>query len=72
MNRNHLLAGVILVLLWSGIASASIFGDVRGAAVNPQQRAINGAKLGNSNTFGGTHFSEPRQIYVEVRYRFHY
>jgi len=28
--------------------------------------------LDKSNTFGGTHFSEPRQIYVEVRYRFHY
>lgn len=28
--------------------------------------------LDNSNTFGGTHFAEPRQIYVEVRYRFHY
>jgi hypothetical protein len=28
--------------------------------------------LDNANTFGGTHFVEPRQIYVEVRYRFHY
>jgi outer membrane receptor protein involved in Fe transport len=28
--------------------------------------------LDNSNTFGGTHFVEPRQIYVELRYRFHY
>ena len=45
MNRNHLLAGVILVLLWSGIASASIFGDVRGVVVDPQQRAIAGAKV---------------------------
>jgi len=26
----------------------------------------------NANTFGGTHFAEPRQIYVEMRYRFHY
>jgi len=26
----------------------------------------------NSNTFGGTHFAEPRQVYVEVRYRFRY
>jgi hypothetical protein len=26
----------------------------------------------NANTFGGTHFCEPRQIYVELRYRFHY
>jgi outer membrane cobalamin receptor len=28
--------------------------------------------LDNSNTFGGTHFVEPRQIYVELRYLFHY
>jgi len=28
--------------------------------------------LDNSETFGGTHFVEPRQIYVEVKYRFHY
>ena len=28
--------------------------------------------LDQSNTFGGTHFNEPRQIYVELRYRFHY
>jgi outer membrane receptor protein involved in Fe transport len=26
----------------------------------------------NSLTFGGTHYFEPRQIYAEVRYRFHY
>jgi hypothetical protein len=28
--------------------------------------------LDNSLTFGGFHFSDPRQIYVEFRYRFHY
>jgi outer membrane receptor for ferrienterochelin and colicin len=28
--------------------------------------------LDNSNTFGGTHFVEPRQVYVDLRYRFHY
>ena len=28
--------------------------------------------LDNSETFGGTHYAEPRQIYVQVRYRFHY
>lgn len=28
--------------------------------------------LDNSLTFGGTHYFEPRQIYAEVRYRFHY
>ncbi len=28
--------------------------------------------LDSANTFGGTHFTEPRQIYVELRYCFHY
>ena len=28
--------------------------------------------IDSANTFGGTHFVEPRQIYVEIRYRFHY
>ena len=28
--------------------------------------------LDNSQTFGGTHYAEPRQIYVQIRYRFHY
>ena len=28
--------------------------------------------LDNSETFGGTHYADPRQIYVQVRYRFHF
>jgi outer membrane receptor protein involved in Fe transport len=28
--------------------------------------------LDNSETFGGMHYADPRQIYVELRYRFHY
>ncbi len=28
--------------------------------------------LDNSLTFGGLHYNNPREIYVEVRYRFHY
>jgi outer membrane receptor protein involved in Fe transport len=27
--------------------------------------------LDNSPTFGGTHYAEPRQIYLQIRYRFH-
>lgn len=27
--------------------------------------------LDNSLTFGGTHYAEPRQIYVQLRYRLH-
>ncbi len=28
--------------------------------------------LDNSVTFGGTHYADPRQIYAQIRYRFHY
>jgi hypothetical protein len=28
--------------------------------------------IDNSETFGGTHYSNPREIYAEFRYRFHY
>ncbi len=28
--------------------------------------------LDNSTTFGGTHYADPRQIYAQIRYRFHY
>jgi outer membrane receptor protein involved in Fe transport len=28
--------------------------------------------LDNSETFGGTHYADPRQVYVQLRYRFHY
>jgi outer membrane receptor for ferrienterochelin and colicin len=28
--------------------------------------------LDNSQTFGGTHYAEPRQIYLQIRYRFHF
>lgn len=28
--------------------------------------------LDTSNTFGGTHYANPRQIYFQLRYRFHY
>ncbi len=28
--------------------------------------------LDNSTTFGGTHYADPRQIYVQLKYRFHW
>ena len=28
--------------------------------------------LDNSATFGGTHYADPRQVYVQIRYRFHF
>jgi outer membrane receptor protein involved in Fe transport len=38
-------------------------------ALNIANRRV---ELDNSLTFGGFHYNDPRQIYVEVRYRFHY
>ena len=38
-------------------------------AVNVANRRV---LLDNSFTFGGTHFLKPREIFVQVRYRFHY
>jgi hypothetical protein len=28
--------------------------------------------IDNSLTFGGVHFNSPREVYAELRYRFHY
>jgi outer membrane receptor protein involved in Fe transport len=38
-------------------------------ALNVANRRV---QLDNSLTFGGYHWNDPRQIYAEVRYRFHY
>jgi len=38
-------------------------------AINVANRRV---LLDNSLTFGGFHYNDPREIYVEVRYRFHY
>jgi hypothetical protein len=38
-------------------------------ALNVANRRV---QLDNSLTFGGFHWNDPRQIYVELRYRFHY
>ena len=38
-------------------------------ALNVANRRV---ELDNSLTFGGFHWNDPREIYVEFRYRFHY
>jgi outer membrane receptor protein involved in Fe transport len=48
------------------------FGDrfsVNVQAINVANRRV---LLDNSFTFGGTHYLNPREILVQVRYRFHY
>jgi hypothetical protein len=48
------------------------FGESWSVAVQAINVANRRFLLDNSLTFGGTHYFEPRQIYGEVRYRFHY
>ena len=48
------------------------FGERLSASVNAMNVANRRVELDNSVTFGGFHWNNPREIYVELRYRFHY
>jgi len=48
------------------------FGERISASVNALNVANRHLLLDNSLTFGGFHWNNPREIYVEMRYRFHY
>jgi len=48
------------------------FGERFSASVNGLNVANRRVILDNSLTFGGFHWNNPREIYVEVRYKFHY
>jgi len=48
------------------------FGERFSASVNALNVANRRVELDNSVTFGGFHWNNPREIYVELRYRFHY
>lgn len=48
------------------------FGERLSAAVTVLNVTNRHLLIDNSLTFGGTHFNNPREIYVEIRYRFHY
>src|SRR5713226_5389267 len=48
------------------------FGEKLSVAINAINVANRRVLLDNSLTFGGTHFVNPREIFVQVRYRFHY
>ena len=48
------------------------FGERFSVAVNGSERCQPPVLLDNSFTFGGTHYLNPREIFVQVRYRFHY
>jgi hypothetical protein len=48
------------------------FGERTTVSVTGINLANRRVLLDNSLTFGGFHYNDPRQIYAEVRYRFHY
>jgi Carboxypeptidase regulatory-like domain/TonB dependent receptor/TonB-dependent Receptor Plug Domain len=48
------------------------FGTSYTVSVNALNVANRRVQLDNSQTFGGFHWNDPRQIYAEVRYRFKY
>ncbi len=55
-----------------GASLGKSFGEKWSLALNALNLADRRYLLDNSNTFGGTHFVNPREVYVELRYRFHY
>jgi hypothetical protein len=48
------------------------FGERFSASVSALNVANRRVELDNSVTFGGFHWNNPREIYLELRYRFHY
>jgi hypothetical protein len=54
------------------LALGKEFGERFSASLNSTNVANRRVLLDNSFTFGGTHFLNPREIFVQVRYRFHY
>jgi outer membrane receptor protein involved in Fe transport len=55
-----------------GLSVGKSFGESWSLALNALNLANRRYLLDNSNTFGGTHFAYPREVYVEMRYRFHF
>jgi len=54
------------------LAIGKHFGEAWTLSVNAVNIANTRYLLDTSNTFGGTHYINPRQIYAELRYRFHF
>jgi hypothetical protein len=47
-------------------------GDKASVSITALNVANSHLLIDNSLTFGGTHFNNPREVYAELRYRFHY
>jgi outer membrane cobalamin receptor len=54
------------------LSLAKDFSDKFSVGINALNVANRRVLLDNSFTFGGTHYLNPREIYVQLRYRFHY
>jgi len=54
------------------LALGKDFGERISASVTALNVANRRVELDNSVTFGGFHWNDPREIFVEFRYRFHY
>jgi outer membrane receptor for ferrienterochelin and colicin len=54
------------------LALGKSLGENWSVSINAINLANHRFLLDNSNTFGGTHYVNPRQVYAEVRYRFHF
>lgn len=54
------------------LAVGKDFNDKFSASLNALNVANRRLELDNSVTFGGFHWTNPREIYIELRYRFHY
>ena len=67
------LARVSVRIPGGEISEGSLTGD---GPIDAFFSALNAANrrflLDNSQTFGGRHFADPRQVFAQVRYRFHY
>ena len=55
-----------------GLSVGKDFGEGFSVSLNALNVANRRVELDNSQTFGGFHWNYPREIYAEVRYRFHY
>jgi outer membrane receptor protein involved in Fe transport len=54
------------------LSLAKNFGERFSASVNAMNVANRRVEQDNSVTFGGFHWNNPREVYVELRYKFHY
>ena len=54
------------------ISLGKSFGEKYTVSVTALNVANRRVELDNSLTFGGFHYNDPRQIYGEFRYRFHF